>query len=56
MATTTVESRVSRLEGAYEQVDKRLDDLQRSINTQTIVIATVALALVGLNVAQLVIR
>ena len=27
----TTEQRISRLEGAYEQVDKRLDDLNQSI-------------------------
>ena len=27
----TTEQRISRLEGAYEQVDKRLDDLTQSI-------------------------
>ena len=27
----TTEQRMSRLEGAYEQVDKRLDDLNQSI-------------------------
>ena len=27
----TTEQRISRLEGAYEQVDKRLDDLHQSI-------------------------
>ena len=26
-----LEERISRLEGAYEQVDKRLDDLSRAI-------------------------
>lgn len=28
----TIEERVSRLEGAYEQVDSRLDDLNQSMN------------------------
>ena len=28
----TIEQRVSRLEGAYEQVDSRLDELSRSMN------------------------
>lgn len=28
----TTEQRISRLEGAYEQVDKRLDDLNQSVN------------------------
>ena len=27
-----LEERISRLEGAYEQVDRRLDDLNQSIN------------------------
>lgn len=29
---STLEERVSRLEGAYEQVDRRLGDLNESIN------------------------
>ena len=28
----TTEQRISKLEGAYEQVDKRLDDLNQSVN------------------------
>ena len=28
-----LEQRISRLEGAYEQVDKRLDELNRSIES-----------------------
>lgn len=28
----TIEERVSRLEGVYEQVDSRLDDLNQSMN------------------------
>ena len=31
MTTTAMEERVSRLEGAYEQVDRRLGDLTDSI-------------------------
>lgn len=28
---TTTEERISRLEGAYEQVDRRLDDMNQAI-------------------------
>ena len=28
-----MEERISKLEGAYEQVDRRLDDLGRSVNS-----------------------
>ena len=60
MAAMTTESRISRLEGAYEQIDERLGDLNDSVNsrlnTMTIAMVTVAVALVGLHVAQFVIR
>ena len=29
---TTTDERLSRVEGAYEQVDRRLDDMNRSID------------------------
>ena len=31
--TTTIEQRVSKLEGAYEQVNERLGDLTQAVNT-----------------------
>lgn len=57
------ESRVSRLEGAYEQIDERLGDLNDSVNTLantidsslnilTIAMVTLGAALVGLHTAE----
>ena len=54
----TMEERVSRLEGAYEQVDQRLRDLTEAVrrldakfdskfNTLIVVMATVGVAMVG---------
>ena len=51
---TTLEERVSRLEGAYEQLDQRLGDIQTSlnridarINALTIAMATGGIAIAG---------
>ena len=30
---TTTDERISRLEGAYEQVDRRLDDMNQALNS-----------------------
>ena len=51
---TTLEERVSRLEGAYEQLDQRLGDIQTSlnridarINALTIAMITGGIAIAG---------
>ncbi len=55
---TTMEERVSRLEGAYEQVDQRLRDLTEAVgalrhemntkfNTLIVIMSTVGVAIAG---------
>ncbi len=41
------EGRISRLEGAYEQVDKRLGEMAQSIRTLIVVVATIGTAILG---------
>ena len=59
---TTIPERVSKLEGAYEQVDQRLADLsvhlnamdskfESKFNTLIIVMATAGVAIVGTLIA-----
>ena len=41
------EGRISRLEGAYEQVDRRLSEMAQSIRTLIVVVATIGTAILG---------
>ena len=41
------EGRISRLEGAYEQVDRRLGEMAQSIRTLIVVVATIGTAILG---------
>ena len=41
------EGRISRLEGAYEQVDKHLGEMAQSIRTLIVVVATIGTAILG---------
>ena len=45
--TVATEGRISRLEGAYEQVDKRLGEMAQSIRTLVVVVATIGTAILG---------
>ena len=42
-----MEGRISRLEGAYEQVDRRLGEMAQSIRTLIVVVATIGTAILG---------
>ena len=50
----TSDERISRLEGVYEQVDKRLDSIDRRLNTLLILMCgswvTIIVAITGLYV------
>ena len=50
----TSDERISRLEGVYEQVDKRLDSIDRRLNTLLILMCgswvTIIVAIIGLYV------